>query len=558
MNRRLGWEVERFILALIVLLGILDFAGQLPPFFAYSMDVVGWTMIAYVIYVISPTELFFGTRHPFSDFAIVISYVIMSVKDLIGNAAATLPELIQAAPAYLKFTVTSATQGIPFTISQSELNAFKLIGGAIPERIVTAIAPHFSMSQQQIQILLVHESETISLLATPGGHNGMMLMFYSSLVQNAAIIQKVSLILGIGILLAVSIYAGLRIPVAKPSLLAVLKEEGKPRPMRILWVFLMLIGFFVIIFNLLFEWMTITNDAPLIVLAVIVLGVLFLIHHIHLSFDEMLETLGNLGDDLYAKTIHLFMESRTILLGISGFLVLHLLTDVGNYVAPSIFGWYDTIYVKNTAGSHEPLFALISASLTADMAQNAVIIAAYVLSTIGMIVLLSLPAVIWYKLFKLRSTGSHEHLPDWKGWHVGMVMALIAIYIITPVFDFTSLRDADIVGVNLTTQAIDTGKALFALGFGVAVLLGCMLISAVHDYGRRMLMILPFGAAVVFFGIYVYYYFSSSFLYYVTFLVTLIQRGEFLFVPIIFLLFMFTIVFFITGFLSFLYEIWRD
>lgn len=557
MNRRLGWEIERFILGLIIIMGLMDFAGLLPPFFAYVMDVIGWTTIAYIIYVVSPTEILFGERRSGIDVSIVLAYVIMSVKDLVGNAAATLPDLIRTSPAYIKFSITQAAEGVPFLISQEELNAFSLFH-AVPSRVVEATAPHLNMAQQQLSVLLLHGNSTISLTAMPTGHNGMMLMYYNSILQYAPVIQKVSLILGVGILLAVSIYAAYRIPIRKRSVLGVLKEEGNPTPVRVFWVFIILMGFFVMVFNLLFEWMTITNDAPLIAVAVVVLGAMFFFSNIHLGFDEMIETLGNIGDDLYGKVLHLFMDSKTILLGISGFLVLHLLTDVGNYVAPSIFGWYETIYVRTTGGSHEPLYSLISASMTADMVQNALTVAAYVLSTVGIILLLSLPAVIWYKIFRIRSTGSHEHLPDWKGWQVGLILGCITVFLIAPVFSFSALREAEIIGVNLTTQPLDVSRAGVALAAAGAVFLACALIGAAHDYARRVLMLGPLIGAAVFFGIYVFHYFTSSFIYYATQLVELGKAGEFWILPVLFVMFSLTIVFFITGFLSFLYEIWRD
>jgi hypothetical protein len=202
---------------------------------------------------------------------------------------------------------------------------------------------------------------------------------------------------------------------------------------------------------------------------------------------------------------------------------------------------------------------MISSSLTGNVLQDILIILAYIASTLGIIFLLVLPAVIWYKIFKIRE--SHEHLPDWKGWHVGLVLSCIVVYILLPVFKFTTIGGGELVGVNLTSSALDAGRLgnlHMVLGIAAGVFLVCTIIGGMHDYGRRVLMLGPFLAAAIFFGIYVYYYFISAFVYYASLLVRLLQEGMFSVIIPVLIIFAFTILFFVTGFFSFLYEIWRD
>jgi hypothetical protein len=73
-------------------------------------------------------------------------------------------------------------------------------------------------------------------------------------------------------------------------------------------------------------------------------------------------------------------------------------------------------------------------------------------------------------------------------------------------------------------------------------------------------MLVPFLSAIVFFGIYIYLYFASAFIYYATVLVSLVNAGgiQLAILPTMFVMFALTIIFFVTGFVSFLYEIWRD
>jgi hypothetical protein len=558
MDRRLGWEIERFILAVIIILSILNFANLLGVFWGYVLDITAWTTIAYIIYAVSPTELFFGERHAGCDLTIVVAYVIMSAKDLVGQAVATLPVLIQSSPKYVKFVPMDVANAVPFAISSAEMNAYHVFG-AIPSHIVQAVVTNFNFAHQQLNISLVSAGEQIGMLAYPTTLDGSLLMFYNTIVAHAAIIEQVSLVAGILLLLVVAVYASYKIGVRKPSILAVVHEDGPATVSRAFWVFLLLIGFFVMVFNLLFEWMTITNDTPLLIALIVVVGVILFVKHAHLRFDEILERISDTGEQFYKRVLHLFMDSHTILLGISGFLVLHLLTDVGNFIAPAVFSWYKTLYVMNAAGDHTPLITMISASLTGNLMQDVLIVLVYIFSTLGLVFLLTLPAVIWYKIFKIRE--SHAHLPDWNGGVVGFILACIAIYLILPVFKFNTITGGELVGVNVTSFALASarmGNISMALGVGLGIFLLCAIIGRLHDYGRKVLMLGPFLAAAIFFGIYVYHYFASAFVYYASLLVRLLQAGMFSVIIPVLIIFAFTILFFVTGFFSFLYEIWRD
>jgi hypothetical protein len=427
--------------------------------------------------------------------------------------------------------------------------------------IAVQLAPHFSTSRMDLNVLLIDGARQAAVVATPGTLDGTMLMFYNTVVDNAAMLQTWSLIIGFAILFLVSFFASYTIPVRQPSVLSVLHEEGKPHLLRPFWVLLLLVGFFVMVFNLLFEWMTITNDAPLLVLGGMTLFVLYIVHHTF-RFDSFIEHIGAIGGDFYGKVTHLFMAQRTILLGISGFLVLHLITDIGNFIAPSLFGWYTTLYQTQAPGSHDTVVSMVMSSLGTSTSQNALIIAAYVLSIAGILLLLALPAIIWCKIFKMR-TSEGQHLPDWSKWQIGLSLAAVTVYFLVPVFTFSSLGGGDLIGVNITSNPIaaaDVPRVMMALGIGFGIFVLCVVLGMINDYVRRVLMLGPFGVTIVFFAIYIYHYFSSSFVYFSQLLVEILREGiaSYAVLPMLFAIFGFTVFFFIAGFFSFLYEIWRD
>ena len=558
LQRRLGWQIEKYILLSIIVLSIIDFLGYLPIFYAYILDVVGWTSIAYVIYAVSPTELFFGERDGHIDILAVIAYVIMGVKELIGNAIATLPDLIITAPTYIHFKASEAAVGIPIAITDAEMNAWLTLK-IIPEHLATGIAQNLTMMHQEVDIFLQSASTSAMVKAIPTTLDGSMLMFYNTIVLYTREIQMYSLIIGVLILIGVSVYAAKKLYVKKPSVMSVLKEEGRPFIVRIILAFLLFIGFFIMIFNLLFEWMTITNDAPVLVIMLVMFALFYFAHTKGLTRDKFFEELGNSVSDFYETVIRLFMNSKTVLLGISGFLVLHLITDIGNFLIPSVLGWYETIYIRHAPGFHLPLYQMIMFSFNESMLQNSLIVLTYLWSTLGIAFLLALPGWIWYKLFKIRSTQSHEHLPDLAGWKIGLILSSIAVYYFVPVFQVSAFTEGGLVGVNLTSLPLSPGDAPTGiLVLAIIILLGCILAAKLHDYTRKLLMLGPFLAAVFFFGFYIYHYFASSFTYYITQIIMLAKDGTYLLLPIFGLFFLFTTIFFITGFLSFLYELWRD
>jgi hypothetical protein len=201
------------------------------------------------------------------------------------------------------------------------------------------------------------------------------------------------------------------------------------------------------------------------------------------------------------------------LLGVSGLLVLYIASHSGMIVTT----------LENT------VYTTVLGSI------------ASLLSLLGVLMLIYTACFIWYKIFKLRTTKSHKHIPDWKGWHIGLVLGCITAYLIMPTISLAEIR----------FLPMEQGKEIVVILAAAIMFLSCLIIAEVNDYGRKLLMVLPFGAAAVFCGVFVYYAFVASFVYYVQFF-TIVAV-----VPVL-LLFLTTSTFLITGYLSFLYEIWRE
>jgi hypothetical protein len=414
------------------------------------------------------------------------------------------------------------------------------------------------MHAQGITVLLITpDGAHMAIDAQATGLNGVMLQFYNTVLEQATAIQTIGLVAGILLLAVASVMLAKNHKISRRSMLSVIGEDGARSMRHALPAFFILLSFFVVVFNLLFEWMTITNDAPLLIAVLAVLIGSLVIKHRSIHPDTLLDGAFEWIERAYTNVITLLTARTTVLLGITGFLVLHLVTDIGNFVLPMMLGWYRTLYTTDVV-THMNLLQMFLATRTGILSQDLLLGFAYLLSAAGLIALLALPGVIWYTLYRLRTTGDHQHLPDWPGWLTGIVLGAIVFSFLVPAFRVVALHDATAVGVDLVSSPItDLARVFAGLLIALAILIGCIVVG-MHAYLRKIAMLGPFLAAAAFFGTYIYVYFTSSFVYYSSTLVALLKSQSYLLILPLFLLFMCTIIFYVTGFLSFLYEIWRD
>jgi len=187
--------------------------------------------------------------------------------------------------------------------------------------------------------------------------------FQKFLVDNAAFLEFYSLIIGSITILVLAIYSSFFIDVRKPSLMHIIHEEGKPDTLlkyiiRIITIYLVYIAFFVVVFNLVMEWLALAIDAPIIMLAILFYLFIIIRHYRKYRMESLIYRIGEFGEKFYEKFISLFHYKKTILLGISGMLVLHLLTDAGSFIVPYIFVFHDTLYFSQLGSGHDALIPL--------------------------------------------------------------------------------------------------------------------------------------------------------------------------------------------------------
>ena len=96
------------------------------------------------------------------------------------------------------------------------------------------------------------------------------------------------------------------------------------------------------------EWLAIAVDAPLLMVAIFVYILVVLIGK-RFSTEGLLYRIAAVGEQFYNNFVHLFQRKETILLGISGMLVLHLVTDIANFIVPLLIAAISAAFLTKAA-----------------------------------------------------------------------------------------------------------------------------------------------------------------------------------------------------------------
>ncbi len=575
MDRRLGWKINEFLLLLLILLQALDFFKLLSPFWDYVKKIVSWTLILYLLYQASPSTLFFGERKGWWDAVAIPSLFLLTLKNVVGFATAAREAMMGRILDFVGFRAADVTEwALTIPVETGELLTFQLTGYlAEASSYARILAQKLTLFTDEIPVLIAAGEESVGAVLQPYGLDGLTFQLYNAIVLYGVQIERVSFLVGGCLLLLLGTYAALRFPVRKPSVLNLLHEEGLPigvgaALVRTLSVLFVIAAFFVILFNLVVEWLAIAVDAPL---AMTGLAAYLLVafrfrrrHHHGLPTAELVSRIGNFGFSFIAGFGKLFTHWHGVPLGLSGLLVLHLLVDIGNFILPALFGLKDILYF-GAIGERETLLSLLLAAWGSDMGANLGLALLSALNAVGILTLLLLPAYIWYKAFRMATRRQHEpeedHHPQLPSWIVGLCAAGIAAFLSAPAFAVRTLTGERLVGVDLATQPIASSDPLLVasliLGFGLLLFL--VHLAAGRDAPLRDWLMTPlFLAAIGFFSLYIFRFFISAATYHLREGLSLLGGPDVssLFLGFGFLLFLvLNLLFYVFGFVSFLYEL---
>ena len=170
------------------------------------------------------------------------------------------------------------------------------------------------------------------------------------------------------------------------------------------------IFFGLIIFNIFMEWFALAVDSVILVLGLIFYLFKYFHDHSKNKYSNYLRVISNTGNNFYNKLILTFSNRKTIFIGISFLLTIHLLVDVGVYMIPYSIGTQNTLYFDslNVEGvvEHTPLFNFFNfenSQIFKDLnsTDNSIllfiVILIYLISSFLIISIMILPFYVLYK-----------------------------------------------------------------------------------------------------------------------------------------------------------------
>jgi len=133
------------------------------------------------------------------------------------------------------------------------------------------------------------------------------------------------------------------------------------------------------------NWLEILSfDAPLVLLAIFFYLFYIIRKHKKYNVESFLYKIGNFGDEFYERFISLFHGKKTIFMGISGILVLHLLTDFGNFIIPAVTGFFHPMYFEQLDMSlHQNIYNLMLADLGTNLINSILFFITYILNIVA-------------------------------------------------------------------------------------------------------------------------------------------------------------------------------
>ena len=487
---RLEIGIEEIILLFIIGLSILDFLEILPGDLDFLKKLVSWVLLGYLIYKVSPTSILFGHKSKTVDLGLISGYFMLIMKDLVNFTR--------------NFDVTS-------------------------------------------EVYYLRD-----------------LFLYIN--RHEVLFESYFFISGIVLLILVTICVALRFEIKQPSLMALLHVTGhlhKKREFitRFIIAHLLTIGFFIVVFNLLTEWLAIAVDAPIITAAIFVYIFVLVKHKNRLRPVELLYKIGNVGEKFYERFIDLFHYKKTLLLGLAGMKLLHQITDIGNFIIPYTVGLTDPIYFGSLGVGHNAIFSLFNshslfAAETLGMALSFKLVLAltYMFNITAMVILLSLPALLWYHMYKYRELPVSK-VPTFKLRKPIIVLFFtsITVFLTAPAFRIGHIKGEGLVGVDVTTQSI-AGFGNLHLLLAVAAIAGALSCLFCYTGLKKYLKRIVVVSALAFFAYYTWHYFANVVIYFIEKIMLLLDAQPFITTYLIMFLFV-NIVFYLSGFTSYFIEL---
>ncbi|PIN78440.1 hypothetical protein COV16_05895 [Candidatus Woesearchaeota archaeon CG10_big_fil_rev_8_21_14_0_10_34_8] len=572
-------DIELFLVLILIIINIFDLFEALSPSFDYIDKLAGIIVIGYLIYLASPSKIILGKKHFKVDIALIVSFLLLMFNKIIRFTAVAY-EVVQEKAAGLIYISKASIDTVPsFTIEAGNVN--KLTTADFTSGFYHNVLETLSFFHDKVYFAVTDGSKTQLLAATMPPFSfsnfinyldGSFFYFAKFVVENQVFIEKISFYIGGALLILISIYSAWKFETYKnnSSLLHVLRADSKylnKKALHAVVIFLSFAFFFLFVFSLMIEWLGIVVDAPIVFLGILV-TLFFMFRHRKGYFhaSHFITRVGETGEAFYKKFISLFHTPYGVALGVSGILILHMLTDFGMFIVPYTIYQHEMVYFDQSAvffsSNHQPLFSVVDLfsaekvsllfhdiSGSASLLQDQIIVLIYIFTVTALLFLFLAPAYIWWILFKRKKAHENKLV-------LVIVFASLFTFVAYPLIHIGTIDVPGLAGVDIMTRSID-GHGFLEANYVAAISLAIACVVAVlsfHRFIRRELVYLSFAAALMFFTVYIGYYFIDTMNYYHELL--FLQLDPFLMFYII-VFGLLSVVFYPVALFVFLYEVFK-
>ncbi len=302
---------------------------------------------------------------------------------------------------------------------------------------------------------------------------------------------------------------------------------------RFIAVYYALLGFFMFVFDTVTQWLVVSIDKSLYVVAF-----LYALSYFRSLDIAAANKFGAMDEQFVILLASLFTRSRLVYLGLSALLITHVIADAGYFILPSLFGGMETRMVNIDptiwAQRHRPPIELLTKDIAGLQGPGvAMTVAVYVLDTIALLFLMAMPVAVFVLMASKEMGGN----PVWKHWFVTRL--LLALFLSSAVAHFmapwssmgmlhegyetyTILGQSwelptigNVGGVDFQTQPLGSSADLFPVILGLSTVI-LLTVLALWSYTslRNLMLTGSFILSMLFFSQYIFIFSACMILYF--------------------------------------------
>ena len=232
-------------------------------------------------------------------------------------------------------------------------------------------------------------------------------------------------------------------------------------------------------------------------------------------------------------------------------IVIHAVVDIGNFIFPYLLNIKDTLYLSTLdPATHKTVIELfvqnfpVSGSLLIKLSLFFV----YMQNIIALFFLLFIPFYMWIRIVNKKKIA-------FRKFQVAIFFSSLLCFIFAPIFKVSALKDAALVGADISTRLLTNGWNLkivaltSILWFFIVYMLGS--VGSIKKWLDRIVVF----SSIFFLGQYIYYFYSSSLIFYITNIRFLFSNSKILLALYLMAYLLVITLFYIAGFILFASEV---